>query len=159
VTAGPCRRVIVCGGAPAAIDAREPSNVVGWSSGIVLQEVWATPPAPFEFEANPDPSNLMTQVIPGATRWIMTEIPADSATASAPVVHATNSVDFVTVVSGSVDLITADRTVELGPGDCVVQLGAEHAWQNRGSAPCVMSVIMLGTDWTATGQETGTVET
>ena len=35
-------------------------------------------------------------------------------------------------------------TVELGPGDTVVQNGTRHAWRNPFSEPCRMVVFIAG---------------
>jgi hypothetical protein len=39
-------------------------------------------------------------------------------------------------------------TVDLHPGDCVVQNGTRHAWRNRSNLPCLMAFIMIGADRT-----------
>ena len=59
--------------------------------------------------------------------------------------HATTTQDYVTVISGRVDLRLPDgEQVRLGPGDVVVQRGTEHAWRNPGPDPLVLHVVMLG---------------
>lgn len=37
-------------------------------------------------------------------------------------------------------------TVELGPGNTVVQNGTRHAWHNSFSEPCRMIVFMVGAE-------------
>lgn len=62
-----------------------------------------------------------------------------------PGMHRTPTVDYVTVVKGKVVLELDDgKTVELHPGDTVVQQGARHAWRNPGSEPATISVVLLG---------------
>jgi hypothetical protein len=39
-------------------------------------------------------------------------------------------------------------TVELGPGDTVVQNGTRHAWRNPFSEPCRMVVVLIGAERT-----------
>lgn len=50
--------------------------------------------------------------------------------------HTTETIDFVFVVAGDLTLILEEETVQLEPGDLVVQQGTRHAWRNgeRGSA-------------------------
>jgi mannose-6-phosphate isomerase-like protein (cupin superfamily) len=62
-----------------------------------------------------------------------------------PGMHATDSVDYVYVASGTVWLDLADgETVELRAGDTVVQQGTRHAWRNRGDEPCVLVGTLVG---------------
>jgi mannose-6-phosphate isomerase-like protein (cupin superfamily) len=62
---------------------------------------------------------------------------------SRPGFHRTDTIDFVVIVSGELFLELEEGEVRVGPGDCVVQRGAWHAWHNRGSEPCVMSAVIL----------------
>ena len=58
--------------------------------------------------------------------------------------HATDTLDYVTVLSGEVTLVVAGTEVTLGPGDSVVQQpGVPHDWQNRSSEPAVMVGVLL----------------
>lgn len=62
-----------------------------------------------------------------------------------PGMHQTPTVDYVTVISGTVTLELDDgATAELHAGDTVVQQGARHAWRNRSSEPATISVVLLG---------------
>ena len=58
--------------------------------------------------------------------------------------HATETLDYVTVISGQVTLVVADAEVTLGPGDSVVQQpGVPHDWQNRSAGRAVMVGVLL----------------
>lgn len=58
--------------------------------------------------------------------------------------HATQTLDYVTVLSGQVTLVVGDAEVTLGPGDSVVQQpGVPHDWQNRGAERAVMVGVLL----------------
>jgi mannose-6-phosphate isomerase-like protein (cupin superfamily) len=62
-----------------------------------------------------------------------------------PGMHTTATVDFEYVVSGRVVLELDDgATVELGPGDTVVQNGTRHAWRNPFDEPCTLVVVLIG---------------
>ena len=62
-----------------------------------------------------------------------------------PGMHQTPTVDYVTVIKGKMTLELDDgKTVELHPGDTVVQQGARHAWRNPTNEPVTISVVMLG---------------
>jgi mannose-6-phosphate isomerase-like protein (cupin superfamily) len=57
--------------------------------------------------------------------------------------HSTTSIDYDVVLSGSIELRTADGAVQLEQGDSVVILGGEHAWRTDPGVPCEMAVVML----------------
>jgi hypothetical protein len=57
--------------------------------------------------------------------------------------HATATIDLVHVLEGRVALVLDDDTVELVPGDLVVQQAAAHAWRLVQS-PVRLSVVMIG---------------
>jgi len=63
-----------------------------------------------------------------------------------PMMHATDSIDYVVVVSGNIWMTMADGTeVKLNPGDCVVQRGTKHGWSNKGSEPaCLFAACVAG---------------
>ncbi|MGE0857709.1 MAG: cupin domain-containing protein [Gammaproteobacteria bacterium] len=59
--------------------------------------------------------------------------------------HTTDTLDFVVMLSSEVWLELddgAERCVRAG--DCVVQNGTRHRWQNRSDRPCVMAAVMVG---------------
>ena len=64
-----------------------------------------------------------------------------------PGMHTTDTVDFDFVVSGEVYLELDDGAeVLLKPGDCVVQNGTRHRWNNRSNEPCVIAVCIVGAE-------------
>lgn len=61
-----------------------------------------------------------------------------------PGMHRTPTLDYVTVVSGSITLELDDgATIELRQGDVAVQHGVRHAWRNPGDEPATLSFVML----------------
>jgi mannose-6-phosphate isomerase-like protein (cupin superfamily) len=58
--------------------------------------------------------------------------------------HATDTLDYVTILRGEITLIVGDTEVVLSPGDSVVQQpGVPHDWQNRSAEPAVMLGVLL----------------
>jgi quercetin dioxygenase-like cupin family protein len=57
--------------------------------------------------------------------------------------HHTDTVDFDTVLSGSIDLILDDGGHPLVAGDHVVVTGVDHAWR-AGPDGCRVSIVSLG---------------
>jgi mannose-6-phosphate isomerase-like protein (cupin superfamily) len=58
--------------------------------------------------------------------------------------HATETLDYVTILRGEVTLVIGDAEVTLRPGDSVVQQpGVPHDWQNRSDQPAVMVGVLV----------------
>ncbi len=58
--------------------------------------------------------------------------------------HATDTLDYVTIVRGEVTLVVGSTEISLGPGDSVVQQpGVPHDWQNRSRESAVMVGVLL----------------
>ena len=57
--------------------------------------------------------------------------------------HRTDSIDYIVVMSGEIDMELDDSVVHLKAGDVMVQRGTIHNWVNRGTAPCVLAVILV----------------
>jgi mannose-6-phosphate isomerase-like protein (cupin superfamily) len=58
--------------------------------------------------------------------------------------HATDTLDYVTILRGEVTLIVGGTEVVLHPGDSVVQQpGVPHDWQNRSGDSAVMVGVLL----------------
>jgi mannose-6-phosphate isomerase-like protein (cupin superfamily) len=61
-----------------------------------------------------------------------------------PGLHATDSVDMGTVISGELWAVFETGELLLRPGDTWVMKGVNHTWQNRGSVPAVAVALMVG---------------
>ena len=77
---------------------------------------------------------------PGGTRFSVVEIQPGNA----PYLHRTDSLDYVICLQGEVEMQLDDgASVKLAAGDVLVQRGTNHAWLNRGSAPCRLAVVLI----------------
>lgn len=153
-------------GNPAIIRQGEPPTVIH-AGRYVTTELWVTdrtPPAVAESDLSARPWAL--EPPPGGTCFRIVEIaPAGgaddgSADAGEPAgsddggldaehqgfqeAHATDTLDYVTVLSGQVTLLVGGTELTLGPGDSVVQQpGVPHDWQNRSAERAVMVGVLL----------------
>jgi mannose-6-phosphate isomerase-like protein (cupin superfamily) len=59
------------------------------------------------------------------------------------IMHATDTIDYLVILSGRVTLVLEEGEAELGPGDFVVDRGVLHGWRNRHDEPCVAAVVNL----------------
>ncbi|MFF0492433.1 cupin domain-containing protein [Nocardia sp. NPDC004068] len=57
--------------------------------------------------------------------------------------HATDTVDYVIVLDGSVRMAMEQGDVVLNPGDIVVQRGVAHSWTVVGDKPMTMACVVL----------------
>jgi quercetin dioxygenase-like cupin family protein len=60
-------------------------------------------------------------------------------------VHATETVDYVVVLSGELTLLVGGREITLRPGDTVVQQATPHGWANRSTEPCTVAAALVST--------------
>jgi quercetin dioxygenase-like cupin family protein len=73
--------------------------------------------------------------------------------------HRTETIDYVIVLSGEIEMEMDDSTIELKAGDVLVQRGTNHAWINRGTEAARVAFILidaepLGIGHPVTGGET-----
>ncbi len=61
----------------------------------------------------------------------------------APRNHRTDSIDYIVVIAGEIDMELDDGVVHLKAGDVMVQRGTIHNWVNRGTEPCVLVVVLV----------------
>ena len=155
------RAVVVMDG-PAA-------NVLHRSSrpGVALTDLWATSGAPAaRMDGDPVDRPVVLHPPPGGTVFRIIQFDpedpgalarADGTTAFAamgaagtvvagarhPYMHRTDTVDYAVVLLGSITMLLDEEDVELGTGDVVVQNGTNHAWANRGPAPCLVAFVLI----------------
>jgi hypothetical protein len=77
-------------------------------------------------------------VAPGIVEWVFSSFPPEAKT----IVHHTDSVDFVVVLEGSVDVVLDDGPHRLNLGDGIIMNGVDHSWQTH-QEPCRTSVCMI----------------
>ena len=141
--------------------------------GFETSVLWGTPPGVALPTGVQDPAPRLESVVPerpGDTVFQILRLPPDSAFGAAdfdpmvaaaegqkygpgiaermeidnPGFHRTDSIDYITVISGEVWCVADEGEVRLQAGDTLVQLGSRHAWQNRTESPAVLNVVMIG---------------
>ena len=60
-----------------------------------------------------------------------------------PGMHRTETLDFIIIIEGQVQLILDDEDRLLGPGDVVVQRGTNHGWSCVGDTPALLVAILI----------------
>lgn len=78
----------------------------------------------------------------GATKCILVDI-VPTEDLIPPGMHATNTLDYVVMLRGTISLFTEEGEVEVGPGDVVIDRGIIHGWRNKGSEVARMLVVTV----------------
>jgi quercetin dioxygenase-like cupin family protein len=91
--------------------------------------------------------NVDVQLPPGFLRvMVIDHLPNESTNGptTATTMHNTDALDIVYVVEGHADLLLEDGSYVVGPGECVVTPGVDHAWQ-AGPSGVRFLVFSIGT--------------
>jgi quercetin dioxygenase-like cupin family protein len=107
---------------------------------VTTGESLTEPIGPAQPESAPlDLSAFGIQVAPGRLCWtVFRQQPGEEYA-----LHHTDTIDVDTVLAGLVTLRAGGAEAELRAGDCVLVLGAAHAW-TAGPSGCVLSVAFIG---------------
>jgi mannose-6-phosphate isomerase-like protein (cupin superfamily) len=57
--------------------------------------------------------------------------------------HKSDTLDFMFIISGQMELILEDGSTVLASGDTIVQRGTNHAWRVVGDEPCTFAGVLL----------------
>jgi quercetin dioxygenase-like cupin family protein len=57
--------------------------------------------------------------------------------------HRTDSIDYIVVMSGEIDMEMDGTTVHIKAGDVMVQRGTIHNWINNGTESCILAVALI----------------
>ena len=120
----------------------EPNDVL-ILNGCRMVRLWQTREVPTTVPAQTDPTQAGLGRVPpefSGTRLYSAELPAGIKIA----LHQGDTVDYITVIKGQLTLGLETGETVLNPGDVVVQTGNMHAWENRGTAPCLIIVCIVG---------------
>ena len=106
--------------------------------------VWSSDEMPADIAVGEDIADrgaqkLGTQPPPNGTRFIVMEFLPGSVGA----VHRTETIDYIAVLEGEIEMDMDDSTVRLAAGDVMVQRGTNHAWMNRGASKARLAIVLI----------------
>jgi quercetin dioxygenase-like cupin family protein len=109
-------------------------------AGAAVCNVWTTDSSPANNDGDADEGlrKVGTTLRNGTIFRILEFSPG-----LAPRNHRTDSIDYIVVMSGEIDMDLDGAVVHLKAGDVMVQRGTIHNWINRGTEPCVLAVILI----------------
>ena len=126
------------------IEDGEPTDILHLN-GCRITRLWQTDQVPEHLPVEKDPTEAglprLTADFSG-TRFYTAELPAGEHAPRIPM-HRTDTVDYIAVLSGELWLVLDDDEQLMKAGDTLVQAGAHHTWQNRGSDPAVLLVVVV----------------
>ncbi len=151
----PMTRVVTgydASGAPAILWQGEPPTVIH-AGRYTTTELWVSDPAPLPRQDDASTREWTLEPPPGGACFRIVEIApdlsshndvADPGHSEFQGAHATDTLDYVTILRGEVTLVVGGTEVLLRPGDSVVQQpGVPHDWQNRSGETAVMVGVLL----------------
>lgn len=113
-------------------------------SGAVATLIWATDGMPADNAIGEDAEDMGARTLgtappPNGTRFTINDYPPGNT----GVMHRTETVDYVLVLSGEIDMVMDDSTITLKAGDVMVQRGTNHAWLNRGKEIARVAFVLI----------------
>lgn len=118
------------------------------TTDIEIAEIWATA-SPTKIPSDSSDPTLDGPPFlpaPGESRFRIVIIEPTKSFELASALHRADIVEYLIVLTGQIQLtLPFGEAIELMAGDLIVQEGTEHAWYNPFSKPCVIGVILLGT--------------
>src|SRR5436309_8782440 len=109
-------------------------------AGATSVNIWTTEGFPANNDGEAD--NGLRQVATTLANGTIFRI-IEFAPGLAPRNHRTDSIDYIVVISGEIDMELDGSVIHLRAGDVMVQRGTIHNWVNRGTGPCVLAVILI----------------
>jgi quercetin dioxygenase-like cupin family protein len=120
------------------------TNVRQSPSGNTATLIWCTDEMPCDIAIGEDVEDLGARKLgtpppENGTRFTINEIPPGNI----GVMHRTETVDYVIVLSGEIEMDLDDSTVKMKAGDVMVQRGTNHRWSNRGTVPARLAFVLV----------------
>lgn len=143
----PIRRVVTGHGADHVAKAMLDSpatNAKYPGAGVVSTLVWCTDSMPADIPIGENFEDMGSRTLgspppPNGTRFAVIDFPPGNTAVS----HRTETIDYVIVLSGEIDMDMDDSVVKLKTGDTMVQRGTNHAWVNRGKERARVAFVLI----------------
>jgi len=112
--------------------------------GVASTLMWCTDAMPADIAAGENAEDMGARILGTAppengSRFIVMEF----APGIASEMHRTETIDYIVMLEGEIDMDMDDSTVKLRAGDIMVQRGTNHAWINRSTAPARLAIVLL----------------
>jgi naringenin degradation protein FdeH len=114
------------------------------SPGTVSTLIWSTDRTPTEIAVGEGIEDLGARIIGTAppangTRFAVIDFPPGNV----PRMHRTETIDYVIVLEGEIEMDMDNSTVKMKAGDVMVQRGTNHAWANRSDKRARVAFVLI----------------
>ena len=129
------------------------TNARTGGSGNVSTLIWCTDAMPADIAIGKTVEDmgarrLGTPPPPNGTRFAVIDFPPGNKAH----MHRTETVDYVIVIEGEIDMDMDGSTVKLKAGDVMVQRGTNHAWANRCNKRARVAFVLIDAEPLGIGQ-------
>ena len=116
------------------------SNVREGRPGALAHAIWTTEGFPVNNDGQEDAGARPVQTtLPGGTIFRVIEFKPGVQARN----HRTDSIDYIVVMDGEIDMDLDGTVVHLKAGDVMVQRGTIHNWINNSTKSCILGVILI----------------
>lgn len=110
----------------------------------VLTHLWNTKATPADIRIgtdidDPGAEPHVTAPPANGSRFVIIDYPPGNS----GTMHRTETLDYVIVLEGEIDMDMDDSSVHLKAGDTLIQRGTNHAWMNRSNANCRVAFVLV----------------
>jgi len=112
--------------------------------GTVSTLIWCSDSTPADISVGEHVEDMGQRILgspppPNGTRFAVIDFPPGNSA----VTHRTETLDYVIVLSGEIEMDMDDSIVKLRAGDVMVQRGTNHAWVNRGKERARVAFVLI----------------
>ena len=120
------------------------TNAKAGASGATSTLIWSTDCTPANISIGDEVEDLGARILGTAppaqgTRFAVITFPPGNPGR----MHRTETIDYVVVMQGELDMDLDGSTVKLKAGDVLVQRGTNHAWVNRGQELARAAFVLI----------------
>jgi quercetin dioxygenase-like cupin family protein len=113
-------------------------------AGQVSTMMWCTDGSPASMPVGEAPEDMGARIIGTAppahgSRFAVIDFPPGNT----PHMHRTETIDYVIVIEGEIEMDMDQSSVKLKAGDVMVQRGTNHAWANRSDKRARVAFVLL----------------
>jgi quercetin dioxygenase-like cupin family protein len=119
-------------------------NIRSRAAGNASMLIWCSDSMPCDIPAGENAEDMGARILGtyppvNGTRFIVMQIDPGLP----GIMHRTETIDYIAVLEGEIDMDMDESSVKLKAGDTMVQRGTNHAWVNRSSKPCKIAIVLV----------------